>query len=411
MERTSSIVFSPNRVGSINVKNRLVKSATFENAATTDGQMTDWLIQFYSNLAKGGVGMIITGAAAPYLKNNPFHTAVRVDDEKYMPGVTRLTKAVHSADGACKLILQLNHPGRQVATAESGANMAGYLPPAAMDYVMSHPEILEGMDQSGDVAEPTGPSATFDAMLQQTPRALSIEEIEEIVNSFADGVKRAQDAGFDGIQLHAAHGWLLSTFLSPHTNKRGDQYGGSLENNLRIIREIYERARSKVGEGFPMMIKINSTDFFPDGADITYSVDTAKQLADMGFDAIEVSGGMWESMILGEEELGWKPYLLPEARVDIDTREKEAYFLEGARAIKAQINSQIILVGGIRSLSVAEEILARGDADFISMARPLIRQPDLPNIWLNGGPDKAECISCNGCFAMGNKKTACIYTE
>ena len=406
MDRKNSIVFTAKRVGNIEIKNRIVKSATFENAATTDGEVTDTLIKIYSDLAKGGAGMIITGGAAVYPKNISLHRAMRVYDDRYIPGLNRLTKAVHEADGDCKIILQLFHQGRQVTTAESGAHLGAYLSPALMDYIGSHPEIFD--EEGGDdEAEPTGPSSVFDTLLQQTPRALTVEEIEAIVNGFADGILRAREAGFDGVQLHAAHGWLLSSFLSARTNKRDDQYGGSIENRIRIIQEIYEKGRKKVGENFPVMIKMDTTDFFPDGTTIGQSVETAKCISTLGIDAVEASGGMWESLTLGEEKLGWKPYLIPEARVDIDTRDKEGYFLEGAKAIKKQITPPVMLVGGVRSFSKAEEILGQGDVDFVSLARPLIRQPDLPRIWLAGGPDKAGCISCNACFPVGNPPLSC----
>ena len=407
MNREKSIVFTPKRIGNIEIKNRLVKSATFENAAAMNGDVTDVLLEMYSRLAKGGIGMIITGATLVYSKSIAVHRAMRIYDDRYMTGLRRLTKAVHTADINCKLVLQLNHPGRQVPTAESGVNLVPFLSPALMKYMEQHPEILV-REQSDDApAEPTAPSPVFDNLLQQTPRSLTVEEIEEIVSCFANGIQKAREVGFDGVQLHAAHGWLLSSFLSPHTNKREDRYGGSLENRSRIIKEVYEKGRKRVGEDFPIMIKMNTTDFFPDGTTIPDSVKMAKSFSTLGFSAIETSGGMWESMILGEEKLGWKPYLIPEARVGIDNKSKEAYFLEGAREIKRRIESPVIVLGGIRSFSKVEEILARGEADFVSMARPLIRQPDLPNIWFSGGPDRAKCISCNACFPVGNQPIAC----
>jgi len=407
MNRGKSIVYTPQKIGKIEIKNRLVKSATYENAAAMNGDVTDSLLDMYSRLSKGGVGMIITGLALVYSKNIGVHRALRIYDDRYMTGLKRLTRSVHAADKDCKLILQLFHPGRQIATAESGVNLVPYFSPALMEYMGKHPEIL-AQEQSDDApAEPTAPSAVLDKLLKQTPRALTVEEIEEIVSCFAEGIQKAQEVGFDGVQLHAAHGWLLSSFLSPHTNKREDRYGGSLENRSRIIEEIYEEGRKRVGEDFPILIKMNTTDFFPDGTTVSDSVKMATILSRLGFNAIEASGGMWESLILGEEKLGWKPYLIPEARLGIDSKAKEAYFLEGAREIRRQIESPVIVVGGIRSFSKVEEILGRGEADFVSMARPLIRQPDLPNIWLSGGPDRAKCISCNACFPAGNQPISC----
>jgi 2,4-dienoyl-CoA reductase-like NADH-dependent reductase (Old Yellow Enzyme family) len=295
-----------------------------------------------------------------------------------------------------------------VATEESGANLGAYLSPALMDYIGKHSEIF--VEDAGEVpkAKPTAPSSIFDTLLKQTPRALTLEEIETIIEGFAASVQRAQEAGFDGVQLHAAHGWLLSSFLSPHTNIREDAYGGSIENRSLVVNEIYRRARKKVGEDFPILIKINTMDFLPDGIDIQESAQLAKIFSELGFDAIEASGGMWEAMVQGQEKLGWEPFLIPEARVNVNTKNKEAYFLEGAKEIKKEISSPVILVGGIRSFGRAEEILEQGMVDFVSMARPLIRQPDLPNLWLSGNAqDSAECISCNACFPVGNTSLSC----
>jgi 2,4-dienoyl-CoA reductase-like NADH-dependent reductase (Old Yellow Enzyme family) len=258
------------------------------------------------------------------------------------------------------------------------------------------------------VVEPTAPSAVYDAIFDRTPRALTVEEIEEIIESFAEGVRRAQEAGFDGVQLHAAHGYLLSSFLSPRTNRREDQYGGSIENRTRIIKGIYQRARRKVGDRFPILIKMNTTDFLPGGMDLNEAVRVAKMLSEVGFAAIETSGGMWEALTRKKEELGWLPVLLPESRTGIKDQDQEAYFLPGAKALKEKTNATVILVGGLKSFSKIEEVLTSKGADFVSVSRPLIRQPDLPILWQSGeGPDKAECISCNACLPTGSARLAC----
>lgn len=237
---------------------------------------------------------------------------------------------------------------------------------------------------------------------------MTIEEIEKIIESFAEAVRRAQEAGFDGVQLHAAHGYLLSSFLSPRTNQRKDQYGGSFENRIRITKDIYEQARKKVNEHFPILIKINSTDFLPNGMDLAEAIRVGRALSKVGFAAIEVSGGMWEAATRNQEELGWPPVILPESRTAIKTQDQEAYFLQGAKALKEETDTTIILVGGLRSFSKIEEVLTSKVADFVSISRPLIRQPNLPNLWLSGeGPDKAECVSCNACLPVSNASIAC----
>ncbi len=264
---------------------------------------------------------------------------------------------------------------------------------------------------SGDpphTVEPTAPSAIHDPTFDRTPRALTVEEIEKIIESFAEGVRRAQEAGFDGVQLHAAHGYLLSSFLSPQTNRREDQYGGSIENRFRMIKNIYEQARKKVDERFPIVIKMNTTDLLPDGVDLAEAIRLGRALSKLGFSAIEASGGMWEAATRSQEELGWPPVILPEARTAIKTRDQEAYFLQGAKALKEETGATIILVGGLRSFGKIEEILTSKAADFVSISRPLVRQPDLPNLWRSGeGPDRAECISCNACLPVGSVRIAC----
>ena len=338
MNRKESIVFKPGKIGNLEIKNRIIKSATYENAAT-NGKVTEDLLNFYRKLAKGGCGIVITGASAVYPENVSLDRCTRIYEDRFIPELNKLTNAFHAAGQDCKLILQLFHPGRQVPiTEEGGQNIASHCAPAFIDYLTRHPELME-TEASEQKIEPTGPSALYDTFLKQTCRELSLEEIRRIINGFADGISRAQESGFDGVQIHAAHGWLLSSFLSPHTNKREDLYGGSIENRARIIKEIYKKGREKVGEKFPILIKMDTSDFFPDGITITESSKMASIFSDIGLDAIEASGGGWEALTLGEDELGWPPFFIPAARINIDTKDKEAYFQEGAWIYKKSNNN------------------------------------------------------------------------
>lgn len=406
--RLNSIVFSPARIGNLEIKNRLVRSATYENASTAQGEVSDFLVEFYRNLAKGGVGLIITGLTSVYPKALAPHLCMRVDNDNFIPSLRKIPEAVREAAPDCKVMLQLYHPGRQLVDPEKIGQFLTKLPPAWMAFIQKHPEMMAPPEGSPHVVEPTAPSAIHDALFDRVPRALSLGEIEEIIDAFAEGIRRAKEAGFDGVQLHGAHGYLLSSFLSPHTNRREDLYGGSTENRTRIVRDIYRQARKKVGDLFPILIKINTTDFLPGGTDLSEAIRVGRALSDTGFTAIEASGGMWEAVIRSEEELGWKPVMIPESRTGIGTREKEAYFLPAAKTLKENTNTPIILVGGLKSFSRIEEILASEEADFVSMSRPLIRQPELPNLWrLGNGPDKAECISCNACLPTGAAPLSC----
>ncbi len=407
-DRENSIVFTPARIGPLEIKNRLVRSATYENAATAKGEVSDLLVELYRNLARGGVGLIITGAAGVYSKAIPGGLPIRADADSFIPTLRMVPCAVRKGAPDCKIMLQLGHPGRQVIHRENGPKILPALSPALLAYIRKHPEVMSPPEEALRVVEPTAPSPLNDTTFDRTPRALTPEEIAEIIEAFAEGVRRAQEAGFDGVQLHAAHGYLLSSFLSPRTNQREDRFGGSTENRTRIVKDIYQRAREKVGDCFPILIKMNTTDFLPGGTDLDEAVRVGKVLSEIGFAAIEASGGMWESVTRKEEELGWPPLLLPESRTGIRDKEQEAYFLPGAKAIKEKTNAKVILVGGLKSFSKMEEVLTSKAADFIAMCRPLIRQPELPYLWRSGeGPDKAECISCNACLPVGIVRLAC----
>jgi 2,4-dienoyl-CoA reductase-like NADH-dependent reductase (Old Yellow Enzyme family) len=364
--RTNSIAFTPANIGNANLKNRLVRSASHDGMATAKGVVTERQVELYRSLAEGGVGLIITGATAPHASGASLHNIMRLTDDSFIPSIRRLARAVHEVNNGCRIMLQLVHQGRQ-------------------SYMPGYPVLA--------------PSAVFDSFLQRTPRELTTAEIDEIVQAFAEGVRRAREAEFDGVQLHAAHEKLLSNFLSPHINCREDAYGGSTEKRVRILKEIFDSAVSRVGKDFPITIKINSDDCFPGGVDPQEAVEIARHLEKIGFSAIEVSGGIWEALTRSETELGWKPVLIPEARVGINRKEQEAYFWDNARQIARAVSVPVILVGGIKSIDKIEEILEEGSVSFCAMCRPLIRQPDLPNLWLRGGGgETATCISCNKCI-------------
>lgn len=352
------------------LKNRLVRSATHDGMATEKGEVTDGQVDLYRTLAEGGVGLIVSGATAVHPGGASLHNMMWITDDSYIKGIRRLPTAVHEVNNGCQVILQLVHQGRQ-----------GLMP--------GFPVLA--------------PSAVFDTFLQRTPRELTTDEIEEVIEAFAEAVRRAREAGFDGAQLHAAHEKLLSTFLSPHINRRNDAYGGSTENRVRILKDIFESAVDKVGRDFPILVKMNSDDYFPGGVDPAEAVEISKHLAIIGFAAIEVSGGTWEALTRSEEELGWKPVLIPESRVGINKKDKEAYFWANAREMAKAVDTPIILVGGIKSIDKIEEILDEGYISFCALCRPLIRQPDLPKRWLEGlGGETAECKSCNKCIVMAD---------
>ena len=238
-------------------------------------------------------------------------------------------------------------------------------------------------------------------MQKDHARNLQWSEIKEIVAAFARGAERAKEAGFDGVQIHSAHGYLLSEFLSPAFNKRTDEYGGDIRNRAKIHREVLLATRNAVGTDCPVLIKMNSQDFIDGGLSLEDSVQVGKILTEGGIDAIEISGGMLHNPKLHG------------SRVGINKEEKEAYFQEAAKAFRAKIDVPLILVGGNRSYEVAERLVDKGVTDYISLSRPFIREPGLINRWKSGDLQKAACISDNQCFepAMKGKGIYCITEE
>ena len=302
------------------------------------------------DLAKGGVGLIITGHA--YVQQvgqaGPWQLGVYKDD--LLPNLQKMTEAVHAHEG--KIIMQLAHAGTIAVE-----RLTGMAPRAVSEY--------EG--------------------LAETPRdELSIDDIQELADDFGKAAKRAQNAGFDGVQIHAAHGYLLSQFLSPTFNRREDAYGGSLANRSRVLLEVLQNIRLQVGKDYPVLVKINCEDCTEDGLTLDDSVQVGRMLVDNGIDAIELSSGK-------------------AARMGIHSQEKEAYHQDQARRYKAELDIPLILVGGLRSFEKSEQIVNEGVADYISMCRPLIREPGLVNRWKNGDLSKAACLSDNQCFKPGQQ--------
>jgi len=220
---------------------------------------------------------------------------------------------------------------------------------------------------------------------------MSLGEIVSTIEAFGTGARRARDWGFDAVQIHGAHGYLANQFLSPHTNRRTDRYGGSLEKRMRFLSELVENVRDVTGSDFPVLVKLNGSDFLDGGLEPEDAVTVARRLAELGVDGIEVSGGTSAS---GKQS---------PVRTKIDSREKEGYHRALAGRIKAAVSCPVAVVGGFRSFDLVESALA-GEADYVSLSRPLIREPDLPRRWEGGDRSPARCISCNGCFRPGIKE-------
>jgi len=332
--------------------------------AATGGDVTPKLIETMAALAKGGVGLIITSHAyiRPEGQASPWQIGIFKDE--LIDGLKEMTQAVHDCGG--KIVMQLAHSGN------------------------SAPEQL--------TKQPPMVVSDFEGLAKIPRKEMAASDIRELVTAFVDSAGRARSAGFDGVQIHSAHGYLLSQFLSPAFNRRRDEYGGEIQNRARIHLEVYHAIRKTVGEDYPVLVKLNCQDFAENGLSLEDALQAGSMLADAGLDAIEVSGGVLSS-----------PKLSP-VRPGINSESKEAYFREQAKAFKKKIDIPLILVGGTRSFEVAERLVESGTADYISMSRPFIREPDLVNRWKDGDRRKAECRSDNQCFgpAMKGEGIYCV---
>ncbi len=350
-----SRLFETTEIKGMQLANRFVRSATWEGMATEDGACTPRLVEVYRRLAEGQVGLIITSHAYVRKDGQAGNLQLGIYDDRLIDGLRQMVKAVHGAKG--KIVAQIAHAGFFANSKLSGMSPVAVSP-----------------------AEKFG---------QSPRRILTEKDIHEIVVSFGRAARRAKDAGFDGVQLHGAHGYLMSQFLSPAFNKRTDRYGGAVENRAMALIETLGEVRAAVGKEYPVLIKLNSEDFLEEGLTLGDSLKVGRMLQTAGIDAIEVSGGTVVSESLNPSRSG------------IKSEEKEAYFRSAAKAFKDELDVPIILVGGIRSPNLAEKLLAEGYADYLSMSRPFIREPDLVKRWASGDRSKARCLSDSQCFAPG----------
>lgn len=351
-------LFDRTTINSMTLKNRLARSATWEGMCDADGKPGQKLIDFYRTLARGNVGLIITGYTfvSPEGKQLPGKMGIHTDE--FSDVMKDMTRNVHDEKG--KICIQLVHAGGQTDAGNAGR-------------------------------QPLAPSALELDQYPELPAEMTREDISRVITAFGAGARRAKEWGFDAVQLHGAHGYLINQFLSPLTNLRQDEYGGSIENRCRFLLESYRAIRNAVGPDFPVMIKLNGSDNLAGGLTIEDAVFAAKALDEEGIDCIEVSGGTPAS---GDQS---------PARTKINAPEKEAYNLPLAQQIRAAVKCPIMVVGGFRSFEVAEKTIQES-ADYISMARPFIREPGLAKRWQEGDRSPARCISCNSCFMPGIKE-------
>lgn len=349
-----SKVFEKTAIKSMALANRFVRSATWEGLAGSDGSCTRRLRDVTAALAEGEVGLVITGHAyvSPEGQAGPWQIGVHRDG--MIPGLRDMAEAVHQAGG--RVALQIAHAGCYGFASGTGIGAVGPSP----------------------------------GIPDRTPacRELTRQEIAGIVAAFGAAAVRAREAGFDAVQIHAAHGYLLSQFLSPFFNRRGDEYGGCVENRARIVLEVLCGVRRAVGDEYPVLLKLNSQDFIDGGLTVDDMLAVAALLERAGVDAIEMSGGtIYASGEFSAIRTG-----------ALARPEEEVYYRDAALRFKREIGVPLMLVGGIRTFQVAQALVDEGVADYLSLCRPLMREPGLVRRWRSGDRRRSGCLSENACF-------------
>lgn len=346
-------------IKSMHLKNRFWRGAIYQDLPTLDGHMTEEYAAIYERVAQGGVSTILTGYARVLENDQPNPRLLGIYDDGFIDEYRAFTDRIHAHD--CNIILQIVYGGARTTV-------------PADDRII------------------WGASAVENERSRITPTPMTHDDIETLITAFADAGARAQASGFDGVQIHAAHGYMFSSFLSPHYNRRTDEYGGSIENRGRIIEETLIAVRERVGENFPIFIKFNSQDCMADGLTEEDSIALIRHLERHGLDGAEISGGNECFPAVAAAGLG--PSRTGLAR----HKERDSYFAGYARKLAAQTSLPLILTGGNRHFDVMQKLLEEGAADYFGLARPLLSEPDLIRRWRVDESYEPRCLACNKCF-------------
>jgi 2,4-dienoyl-CoA reductase-like NADH-dependent reductase (Old Yellow Enzyme family) len=367
-----NLLFEPFSIKNLTLRNRFVRSATYDGMAEKNGRVSSGQIQMVKDLAQGGVGLIILGIAYVHPSGQISPVQNSLADDDCIPGLRNLAETAH--EHGAKIAVQLFHAGRETAKVYNPLRKQALAPSLITD----------------------------DPYFQGSYRPMTEEEILEAIRDFGQAAGRAREAGLDAVQVHGAHAYLLSQFLSPFTNRRTDVWGGELENRLRLHREILRAIRSQVGEDYPVLIKIGVQDGFPEGLEFNEGKLAAQRLAQWGYDSLEISSGL--------RGLG---YDNAEFKTRISRLDREAYFQNWCREIKPEVTVPVMMVGGLRTPALMEEVIQNGEADLISLSRPLIKEPTIIRDWQQGDRHRATCISCNKCFEalLEGQALHCVYHE
>ncbi len=348
-----STLFSPSQIGQMTLKNRFVRSATWENLATEDGHMTERLYDVYEELAQGEVGLIVTGYANIVEEEKPNAGMMGMYNDSFIEEYQRLTDLVHQYDS--KIVMQLAYGGTKTT------------------YNVGERIIF-------------APSEVAERGTQTLGKAMTKEEIDYIVEAFALASKRAQDSGFDGVEIHAAHTYLINQFLSPYYNRRDDQYGGNLENRMRFLVEIYQAIRALVGNDFPILVKLTATEFFEGGLTFDETREICKELERIGVDAIIISGNIHGNAAS-----------LVDEQFDGHTLQSEGYFREYGAVVSQDVEVPVITVGGLSDIGAIEELAATTNIQYFALSRPLLAEPKLIKRWKEDQRNPVDCERCSKC--------------
>lgn len=388
-------VFEKTFIGAMQLKNRIIRSATHEGMSDKNGHPTKDLVEIYLGLAKGGAGAIITGYTAIQQNGKTLPNMRMFDNDRYIADYRLINSKIKKYE--TPVILQLAHGGSRTSS------------------------LITGEDVVGPSSKENGN--------QRICRELSESEIKQIIKNFIRAIQRAKQAEFDGVQLHAAHGYLLSEFLSPRSNKRADKWGKITKNRFRILAEIIQGAKDKVGN-YPILVKISAYDDWPGGMRIKEAVKIAQLLQNVGCDAIEVSCGPGVKNSFYSVRVrqipkkflfrfpGFKKNLLPsDEKITLkpsfnckEYRPLHNYNVSVAETIKRHVNIPVIVVGGIRKIKDIANIIEKGKADFVSMCRPFIIEPDIVNKFFFGIQNKSRCLDCGYCLlGISSNRLKCYF--
>ena len=363
----SASLFDPGRVGGLALRNRIVRAGTSETMAGEGGEVTDQYVALYETLARHEVGLIFTGHLFCAAQGRYARRQTGIHEDALLPGLRRVTDAVHRHGG--RVFAQVAHAGSQSRV---------------------------------DEADLLAPSAVPNALTGRPVAAATEAEIADAVEAFAAGARRAVAAGFDGVHVHAANGYLISEFSSPAANRRTDRWGGSQTARDRFAVEVVRAVRGAVGPDVPLTLKLGMVDAVPGGLGLEESVRRAGRLVEAGLDGLEISCG-----VMRRATDSARKYVVVDRRralADLlvhrvfSEPEEEAYFLPWTRAVRRAVDTTLIAVGGMRTTATMNGVLAAGDADLVALARPLIREPDLVTQLARGRTGRVACTSCNLCL-------------